>query len=402
MLSTHPTGATAPASLAMVAGEASGDLLAAALIQQLTSRLPAASMYFGIGGPKMTALGFNARWPSEKLSVRGYVEALRNIPEILRIRSALKRQLLAAPPTVFVGIDAPDFNLGLEAQLRRAGIPTIHFISPSIWAWRGARIKKIQRATDLMLCLFPFEPEIYARAGVAARYVGHPLADVIPLVPNPVAARRRLDLPVTGPIIAVLPGSRRSEIALIAPTFLAAMALMQASEPGLRFILPAASAAIRAQLQPLIAKYPQLSLTVLEGDSHSALEAADAVLIASGTATLEAALYKKPMVISYQVPWLTAQIMKRQGYLPYVGLPNILAGRFVVPELLQHLATPDALARAMMEQLNDHANRDQLTQIFTQMHHTLKCDSAAVAADAITEFMQASQRQAAQFVAPLK
>lgn len=389
--SIHPVGQPAPISLAMVAGEASGDLLAAALIKQLTARLPAAHRYFGIGGPQMIAAGFDACWPSEKLAVRGYVEALRSIPEILRIRRALKRQLLAAPPTVLVGIDAPDFNLGLEEQLRRAGTPTVHFISPSIWAWRGARIKQIKRATDLMLCVFPFEPEIYARAGVTARYVGHPLADVIPLAPNPSAARCRLNLSASGPIVAVLPGSRRSEIALIAPTFLAAMARMQASEPGLRFILPAASATIRAQLQPMLDNYPQLSVTVLDGDSQSALEAADAVLIASGTATLEAALYKKPMVISYQVPWLTAQIMQRQGYLPYVGLPNILAGRFVVPELLQYQATPDALARAMLDQLNDQANRARLTEIFTQMHHTLKCDAAVLAADAIAELIETSR-----------
>lgn len=371
----------------MVAGETSGDLLAAQLLTSLTSQLPATSSYFGIGGPQMAAAGFDVRWPAEKLAVRGYVEALRNIPEILRIRQALKRSLLAAPPTAFIGIDAPDFNLGLEEVLRRAQIPTVHFVSPSIWAWRAQRIKKIKRAVDLMLCVFPFETEIYASAGVAARYVGHPLADHIPLVPNPMAARQQLGLAQEGSLVAVLPGSRHAEIKWIAPSFFAAMALMQQREPALRFVLPVATPAARLQLQPLLQAYPQLALTLTDGASHLALEAADAVLVASGTATLETAMYKKPMVISYQVPWLTAQIMRRQGYLPYVGLPNILAGRFVVPELLQNAATPEALADAILNQLNDAANQRSLTELFTEMHLTLKQNAAESAAQAIAELI---------------
>ncbi|APR95513.1 lipid-A-disaccharide synthase [Pandoraea thiooxydans] len=354
-----------------------------ALLSSLSARLPADTSYFGIGGPKMSAAGFRANWTIDKLAVRGYVEVLHNLRDILAIRRDLRRSLLATPPDIFIGIDAPDFNFSVEETLRSAGVPVAHFVSPSIWAWRGGKIKKIRRAVDHMLCLFPFEPEIYHRAGVAATFVGHPLADVIPMHPDPAAARRRLGLPEGGQIVAVLPGSRRAEIALLAPAFLAAMALMQARQPGLRFVLPAASEALREQLRPLVAAYPDLALTITEGASHDALEAGDAVLLASGTATLEAALYKKPMVISYKVPWLTAQLMKRMGYLPYVGLPNVLAGRFVVPELLQEAATPEALAEATLSQLNDDGNRRALADLFTEMHVTLKRDAAARAADVI-------------------
>ncbi|AKJ68207.1 lipid-A-disaccharide synthase [Pandoraea thiooxydans] len=377
---TNPSGGL---RLAMAAGEPSGDLLGGALLSSLSARLPADTSYFGIGGPKMSAAGFRANWTIDKLAVRGYVEVLHNLRDILAIRRDLRRSLLATPPDIFIGIDAPDFNFSVEETLRSAGVPVAHFVSPSIWAWRGGKIKKIRRAVDHMLCLFPFEPEIYHRAGVAATFVGHPLADVIPMHPDPAAARRRLGLPEGGQIVAVLPGSRRAEIALLAPAFLAAMALMQARQPGLRFVLPAASEALREQLRPLVAAYPDLALTITEGASHDALEAGDAVLLASGTATLEAALYKKPMVISYKVPWLTAQLMKRMGYLPYVGLPNVLAGRFVVPELLQEAATPEALAEATLSQLNDDGNRRALADLFTEMHVTLKRDAAARAADVI-------------------
>lgn len=371
--------------LAMVAGEASGDLLAGSLLGGLHRHLPADTRYYGIGGPRMAAQGFDAQWPMEKLSVRGYVEALRHIPEILGIRNALKRELLADPPTAFVGVDAPDFNFGLEEPLRQAGIPTIHFVSPSIWAWRGGRIKKIARSVDHMLCVFPFETEIYAKANVPATYVGHPLADTIPMTPDPVAARKRLGLAVDGKIMGVMPGSRRSEIALIGPVFFAAMALIHAREPSVRFLLPAASPVARELLAPLVAQYPQLPLTITDGDSHSVLEASDAMLIKSGTSTLEAALYKKPMVISYKVPWLTGQIMRRQGYLPWVGLPNILAHRWLVPELLQEFATPQTLADAMLEQLTNETHRAALIEEFTRMHESLRRNTAETAAIAIAD-----------------
>ncbi|CAB3795007.1 lipid-A-disaccharide synthase [Pararobbsia alpina] len=371
--------------VAMVAGEASGDLLAGALLGGLHRQLPSGTAYFGIGGPRMIATGFDAKWPMEKLSVRGYVEALRHIPEILGIRNALKRELLADPPSAFVGVDAPDFNFGLEEPLRKAGIPSIHFVSPSIWAWRGGRIKKIARAVDHMLCVFPFETEIYEKAGVPASYVGHPLADTIPMVPDPAAARSRLGLPREGRIIGVMPGSRRSEIALIGPLFLAAIDLIHEREPDVRFVLPAASPVVRELLQPMLAAHPRLPLTIVDGDSHGVLEASDAMLIKSGTSTLEAALYKKPMVISYKVPWLTGEIMRRQGYLPWVGLPNILERRFVVPELLQEDATPVALADAMLEQLNNEAHRAELVEIFIRMHETLRRNTAESAATTIAE-----------------
>jgi lipid-A-disaccharide synthase len=375
--------------VAMVAGEPSGDLLAASLLGGLTRVLPPATRYYGIGGPRMAAQGFEAHWPMDKLAVRGYVEALRHIPEILRIRNELKHQLLAEPPHVFIGVDAPDFNFGLERALRGAGIPTIHFVCPSIWAWRGGRIKTIAKAVDHMLCVFPFETALLEKAGVSASYVGHPLADEIPLEPDVAGARAALGLPATGPIVAVLPGSRRSEIGLIGPTFFAAMAIMQQREPGLRFVMPAATPALRELLQPLVAAHPQLALTLTEGDAQRAMTAADAVLVKSGTVTLEAALLKKPMVISYKVPWLTGQIMRRQGYLPYVGLPNILAERFVVPELLQHFATPEALADATLVQLHDDANRRTLTEVFTQMHLTLRRNTAERAAEAVARVIEA-------------
>ncbi|MFK4446413.1 lipid-A-disaccharide synthase [Caballeronia udeis] len=382
------TLAPAPLRVAMVAGEPSGDLLAASLLEGLNERLPAGTQFNGIGGPRMTAAGFDAHWPMDKLTVRGYVEALKHIPEILGIRNELKRQLLAEPPSVFIGVDAPDFNFGLEHALRDAGIPTMHFVCPSIWAWRGGRIKKIVKAVDHMLCVFPFEPALMEKAGIASTYVGHPLADEIPLVPDVEGARRELGLPEGGPIIAVLPGSRRSEIALIGPTFFDAMELMQLREPGVRFVMPAATAALRELLQPLVAAHPNLSLTITEGKAQVAMTAADAILVKSGTVTLEAALLKKPMVISYKVPWLTGQIMQRQGYLPYVGLPNILAGRFVVPEILQHFATPEALADATLKQLNDDANRATLTEIFTEMHHALRQNTAQRAAEAVAQVLE--------------
>ena len=382
------TLAPAPLRVAMVAGEPSGDLLAASLLEGLNERLPAGTQFNGIGGPRMKAAGFDAHWPMDKLTVRGYVEALKHIPEILGIRNELKRQLLAEPPSVFIGVDAPDFNFGLEHALRDAGIPTVHFVCPSIWAWRGGRIKKIVKAVDHMLCVFPFEPALMEKAGIASTYVGHPLADEIPLVPDVEGARRALGLPEGGPIIAVLPGSRRSEIALIGPTFFDAMELMQLREPGVRFVMPAATAALRELLQPLVDAHPNLSLTITEGKAQVAMTAADAILVKSGTVTLEAALLKKPMVISYKVPWLTGQIMQRQGYLPYVGLPNILAGRFVVPEIHQPFATPEALADATLKQLNDDANRATLTEIFTEMHHALRQNTAQRAAEAVAQVLE--------------
>ncbi len=384
---------TYPPRIAMVAGEPSGDLLAAALLKGLHDVLPEGTRYSGIGGPRMKAVDFEAHWPMDKLSVRGYIEALKHIPEILGIRNDIKRQLLVEPPSVFIGVDAPDFNFGLEQPLREAGIPTVHFVCPSIWAWRGGRIKKIAKAVDHMLCVFPFETAILEKAGVASSYVGHPLADEIPLEPDVPGTRRELGIAEGSPVIAVLPGSRRSEIELIGPTFFDAMELMQQREPTVRFLMPAANAAIRALLQSLVDAHPRLSLTITDGNAQRAMTAADAILVKSGTVTLEVALLKKPMVISYKVPWLTGQIMKRQGYLPYVGQPNILAGRFVVPEILQHFATPEALADATLKQLNDDANRRNLTEIFTDMHLTLRQNTSQKAAQAVARVLESRRPQ---------
>ena len=374
--------------LAMVAGEASGDLLAGLLLGGLRERWPALQTV-GIGGPKMAEQGFQAWWPHHKLSVHGYVDALKHFREIYGIRNALAERLLNQRPLGFVGIDAPDFNLGLELRLRRAGIRTIHFVCPSIWAWRGGRVKRIARSCDHVLCLFPFEPELLARAGVGATFVGHPLADVIPLEVPRAASRRSLGLADGDTVVAVLPGSRAGEMRQIAPAFLQAASLLQRRRPGLRLVLPVADG-LRPLLEGLVREHaPGLSVQLLDGRSHEALAACDATLIASGTATLEAALFKRPMVIGYRVQWLNAQIWRLLGYLPWVGLPNILCREFVVPELLQQACEPHALADAVLAQLDDAAGAERLAARFTELHHLLRRDTARRAADAIAQVLDA-------------
>ena len=374
--------------LAMVAGEASGDLLAGLLLGGLRERWPALQTV-GIGGPKMAEQGFQAWWPHHKLSVHGYVDALKHFREIYGIRNALAERLLNQRPLGFVGIDAPDFNLGLELRLRRAGIRTIHFVCPSIWAWRGGRVKRIARSCDHVLCLFPFEPELLARAGVGATFVGHPLADVIPLEVPRAASRRSLGLTDGDTVVAVLPGSRAGEMRQIAPAFLQAASLLQRRRPGLRLVLPVADG-LRPLLEGLVREHaPGLSVQLLDCRSHEALAACDATLIASGTATLEAALFKRPMVIGYRVQWLNAQIWRLLGYLPWVGLPNILCREFVVPELLQQACEPHALADAVLAQLDDAAGAERLAARFTELHHLLRRDTARRAADAIAQVLDA-------------
>ena len=386
--------------LACVAGEPSGDLLAAPVLSALNQMPDVAGLeVYGIGGPRMQAEGLRSDWPMETLSVRGYVEAIRQLPAILKLRRELIANLLGeGRPDVYLGIDAPDFNLGVELQLRKAGIPTLHLVSPSIWAWRAGRIKKIQQAVERMLCIFPFETEIYDRAGVASTYVGHPLASDIPDEPNIEQARKRvaeiLSIPkddLGGKVIAVLPGSRGSEIELIAPVFFDTMRLLADRLKGekLQFLIPIATPRLRPPLERLKADTqalnPDISIHLLDGEADVVLEASDVVLIASGTATLQAALWKKPMVISYKVPWLTAQIMKRQGYMPYVGLPNILCGEFVVPELLQDDATPEKLTNALLVWLNNPTKVAELKMRFVKMHETLRRPTGLLVAEAIAQ-----------------
>lgn len=377
---------TAEPRLAMVAGEASGDLLAGLLLAGLKCRWPALTAH-GIGGPAMSAQGFEAWWPSDKLAVRGYAEVLRHYPELLGIRNRLAERLLQDPPDAFIGVDAPDFNLDLEARLKARGIRTIHFIGPSIWAWRGERIEKIKRAVDHVLCIFPFEPALYATHGVAATYVGHPLADAIPIEVPRQASRQALNLGEADTVVALLPGSRRSEIQYIAPTVLEAAALMKRRRPALRFVLPVAPG-LRPLIEPLLPRHaPGVGVQLTEGQSHQALAACDVTLIASGTATLEAALFKRPMVIAYKMHWLSAQIMKRMNYQPWVGLPNILLEDFAVPEFLQAAATPERLADAACAWLDDPAACAALATRFEALHHTLRRDTARAATDAIENIL---------------
>ncbi|MBX3602214.1 MAG: lipid-A-disaccharide synthase [Rubrivivax sp.] len=380
--------------LAMVAGEASGDLLAALLLGGLRERWPALQAV-GIGGPRMAELGFDAWWPSDRLAVRGYFEVLRHYRGIKRIRDQLGDRLLAAPPEVFVGVDAPDFNLGLEKRLKAAGIRSVHFVCPSIWAWRGGRARRMAESCDHVLCLFPFEPALLREHGLAATFVGHPLADAIPLDPPRAASRAALGLGEHDAVVAVLPGSRRSEIQYNAPAFLQAVARLHRERPVLRFVLPLAPG-LRPLVEPMLAEHaPGVPLQLLDGQSHAALAACDVTLIASGTATLEAALFKRPMVIGYRIHALSWQIMRHMRYQPWIGLPNILSRDFVVPELLQDDCTPEALARAVLAWLDDLPAAERLARRFRDLHHQLRQDTARRASDAIAEVLAAKPPQRA-------
>lgn len=376
--------ATDVVSLALVAGEASGDMLAARLLAGLRPQLPGARFH-GIGGPRMIEQGLESDVPMDTLTVRGLFEVIPRYRELKGIQNRLRERLLAERPAAFIGADYPGFNLGLEEQLRSAGIPTVHFIGPQIWAWRGGRIKKIQRAVSHMLVIFPFEEAIYRDAGVPVTYIGHPLAETIPLQPDVAAARRALGLGADARVVAVMPGSRMGELKYLAEPFVRAVKLLAARDPGLRFVVPMAGERQRAYFNDIVtqAGLADVALQIVDGGSHTAIAAADAVLVASGTATLEVALFKKPMVIAYKVMRASWEIMRHMGYQPWIGLPNILAREFVVPELLQHAATPQALADAVWQQLQDTAGRERLAQRFTDMHHSLLRNSARESADAV-------------------
>ncbi len=382
---------SADISVAIVAGEVSGDMLAARLLSGLRAHLPEARFH-GIGGPKMAEQGFVSDLPMDTLTVRGLFEVIPRYREIKGIQNALRDRLLAERPAVFIGADYPGFNLGLEMQLKAAGIPTVHFVSPQIWAWRGGRIKKIQKAVSHMLVIFPFEEEIYKKAGVPVTYIGHPLAEMIPLQPDQDQARRALGLDLDARVVTVMPGSRMGELKYLAAPFVAAVKLLAARDSSLRFVVPMAGEAQRAYFTDLVAQagLGKVEIMLVNGHSHTAICAADAVLVASGTATLEVALFKKPMVIAYKVMAASWHIMRHMGYQPWIGLPNILAREFVVPELLQHAATPQALADAVWQQLTDAPGRLRLVQRFTDMHHSLLRNSAQESAAAVMRIIETS------------
>ena len=386
-----PNEGVAP-SVAMVAGEASGDLLAGLLLEGMRARWPDVQSH-GIGGPLMAQHGFSAWWPHHKLSVHGFSwELLRRYREIVGIRKQLKERLLANPPALFIGVDAPDFNLALEADLKAAGIRTVHFVSPSVWAWRAERLEKLHRSADHVLCIFPFEPELLQNHGIAATYVGHPLASVIPMEPDRAAARTALGLGDADTVVALLPGSRAGEVQHLAVRFFRAAALIKQAQGAIKFIVPCAPG-LEAQIAAAahtagMAGHVQL----LNGQSHTVLAACDVTLIASGTATLEAALFKRPMVIAYHMGWLSWQLMRRKRLQPWVGLPNILCRDFVVPELLQDAATPDALAHGVLNWLDcaqhNPAKIRALQETFTALHNSLLRDTATLATDAIEKVLQ--------------
>lgn len=383
-------GPNPPSSLpavGIVAGEASGDLLGSLLIRSLKEHGLAAD-FSGIAGPKMQAAGARSLFPMEILSVRGYVEALGSLRRILRIRRELTRQLRAHPPRLFIGVDAPDFNLALEARLKRAGIPTVHFVSPSVWAWRPKRIRKVRKAVHHALLIFPFEEALYRQADIPATYVGHPLAHALP-EPNRLAARERLALECGTEWVALLPGSRPGELQSLADLFIRAAKTLHGLRPQVRFLVPLVNRETRQAFEEALHKADahDLPLRILFGHAHDALQAADCALIASGTATLEALLLDCPHVITYKVPWLTYQIMKRQALQPWIGLPNILAGRSLVPEILQDQASPEALARALETLLRDDGARHAQLEEFAIQRGRLKRDTPRLIAQALRPFL---------------
>ncbi|MBW1246144.1 lipid-A-disaccharide synthase [Pseudomonas tolaasii] len=363
--------------IALVAGEASGDILGAGLMRALKAQHPAVE-FIGVGGPLMQAEGLTSYFPMERLSVMGLVEVLGRLRELLARRKLLIKTLIEEKPDVFIGIDAPDFTLNIELKLRQAGIKTVHYVSPSVWAWRQKRVLKIREGCDLMLTLLPFEARFYEEKGVPVRFVGHTLADAIPLQADRAAARAELGLP-DGPLVALMPGSRGGEVGRLASVFFDAAERLQALKPGVRFVLPCASPQRRAQIETLL-QGRNLPLTLLDGQSHLALAACDAVLIASGTATLEALLYKRPMVVAYRLAPLTFWILKRMVKSPYISLPNLLAQRLLVPELLQDDATPEALAQTLLPLID---GGEEQTRGFDDIHRTLRRDASNQAADAV-------------------
>lgn len=374
--------------IGIVAGEASGDLLGSHLIEALKKKIPQVE-FVGIAGPKMMREGANSLFPIERLSVRGYVEVLQHLFGLLRLRKKLLHYYLNNPPDVFIGIDAPDFNFWLEKKLKRAGITTIHYVSPSIWAWRPNRIQGIKRAVSHVLALFPFEPAIFQKAGIPVTYVGHPLADMLPMIPNLEGARESLKLKASQLIVTMLPGSRQSEVAQHVDLFIQTAKLILVQYPEAQFLVPLITRETRQIFElALFHEANPLSMQILFGHAHEAIEAANLVIVASGTATLEAALFKKPMVITYKMPTISWKMMKRLQLQKFVGLPNILAGKFVVPELLQNEATPSHIAMAAINLLTDTKYLAQIQTEFTKIHQALQQNTADKAADVVTSYLK--------------
>ena len=371
----------------MVAGEASGDILGADLIRALKKRCPDA-IFEGIGGPKMQAEGFHSLFEMDRLSVMGFVEPLKRLPELLKIRRSIIQRYKNNSPAAFIGIDAPDFNTTIELKLRIAGVKTVHYVSPSVWAWRQGRIKKIKQAVDLMLCLLPFETEFYQQHNVAVRFVGHPLAGQFPEQPNTAQARKKLGLDPELPVLCIMPGSRSGEIELLAELFLeTARVLRQSIGADLQLVIPAANGERHRQLSQILATMPDLKVTLLQQNSHLAMEAADVVLLASGTTALEAMLLKKPMVVSYRLGALTWRLVSPFIKTPYASIPNLLASRMLVPEFIQADATVVNLAAAVIDAFEPE-RREALVAEFDELHHQLAVDSGAIAAEAIAELVE--------------
>lgn len=368
-----------------LAGEASGDFIASLVIPEVAKRMDGAPQY-GVGGDKMRAAGFRAWYDVRELSVRGYIEVLTHLPRLLSFRKDLITRFGDSMPQVFVGVDAPDFNLSVEEKLRRRGIPTVHFVSPSIWAWRPERIQNIRRAVDHMLLVFPFEEEIYRKAGIPATFVGHPLAGIIPMEPDTMGARQHFGLPDDGlPVITVMPGSRVDEVKGCGPVFFEAVERLLQRQGDAYVLIPAIDEQARNNILCVASLYPRLAqaMQVVVGESHRTMEAADAVLVASGTAALECALFKKPMVVGYKMPAITGMIMQKKALIHCVSLPNILLGENVVPEFLQFFCEPDAISYALEDAINNEARRKMLVERFSAMHESLLADTANLAADVI-------------------
>ncbi len=367
----------------ILAGEASGDLLGAGLMQALRERVPGVT-FSGIGGPGMIARGLDSMVSMDRLSVMGLTEPLKRLPELMRIRGRVYRHMQASRPDVFIGIDSPDFNLGLEKKIRALGIPTVHYVCPSVWAWRQGRVHKIRKAVDLVLSLFPFEEQFLRKHDIDACFVGHPLADILPLNPDTAKVRIELGMPEDARMLAILPGSREGEVGRLCPVFLAAFELCRQQIPDLHAVIPCGGSQRWQQVEKFLAYFEDVSgITLVDGQSRTVMAAADAVLMASGTATLEALLLKKPMVVAYKMAPLSYAVISRMLKSPYISLPNLLAGKQLVPELLQDEVTPQRLAAEIVSQLHAKSVTDEIVKTFHTIHTQLKRDASVTAADAV-------------------